>query len=698
MNLITRTPLLAGLFAVSVFVSAFLLFQIQPMISKAILPWFGGTPSVWTTCLLFFQAVLFGGYLYAHLVTTKLSPKWQAGVHSSLLLAACLTLTIVPHEAWKPTGREQPILRILAVLLATVGLPYFVLSTTGPLLQAWFGRVFAGSSPYRLYALSNAGSLLALISYPFVFEPAIGLSRQAVFWTSGFVGLAILCGICSWLPAFFRTSSTELDSQQPPDESKPIAQDGRQRVGGKWWHWMSLSMMASVMLLATTNQVCQDVAVVPFLWVVPLSLYLLTFILCFDGERWYSRMGFGLAGAISVGGVLFIMQDPTEYHLTTQIAVYFAALFTTAMVCHGELARLKPEPERLTAFYLTLAAGGAAGGILVAVVAPLVFPLFLEFHLGLLICVLLSLGVYWHEAKQNGRVPLLHKLVVVGTGAGLIAAGYVVVSNAEDVLGASFRVERNFYGVIRLRESHSGDPSEHTKTLVHGRISHGFQYQSPEKAMWPTSYYGPDSGVGRTFQILKERHPELKVGIVGLGTGTLSAYGREDDFFCYYEINEAIVRMAREEFSFLKKSPAENEIVLGDARLQMEQRPPQGYDLLILDAFSGDSIPTHLLSKEAMKIYTRHLAPDGVLAIHISNIHFDLAPVVLALADQAGFDAKLTSGNSDEETGQSANYWFIGSPDSSIVNHELLNELKWKRPDERILWTDDFSNLFSVLK
>lgn len=690
--------MIALLFAVSVFVSAFLLFQIQPLISKAILPWFGGTPSVWTTCLLFFQSVLFGGYLYAHWLTEKLKPHWQAIVHSALLLVACLTLTILPGNDWKPTGEEQPVARILLVLLVTVGLPYFVLSTTGPLLQAWFGQLFPDTSPYRLYALSNVGSLLALISYPFVFEPALGLSMQAMVWTMGFLSLSLLCGSCSWVAALRRNQATKTPTPPTTEESKPISSETPPQTGGKWWQWFVLSMTASVMLLATTNQVCQDVAVVPFLWVVPLSLYLLTFILCFDGERWYSRIGFGLAGAFSAGWAAFLLLSPEGFGFFVQILIYFCALFTTGMVCHGELARLKPEPSRLTAFYLTLSAGGAAGGIFVGVVAPLIFPLFFEMHLALAVCVVLSVGVYFHEAKQRESIRKFKTLGILCSSVGVLGIVLLAATEMIQLRESTSQVKRNFYGVIRLKDVDSSEPDLHQKQLLHGRILHGFQFLKPEKSMTPTAYYGPDSGVGRTFEILQDQHAQMRVGVVGLGTGTLATYGRDGDFFRYYEINEDIVRIAQEEFTFLKQSPARKEIILGDARLRLERESPQNYDLLILDAFSGDSIPAHLLSTEAMEIYTRHLAPDGVLAVHISNLHFNLAPVVNALTDQAGLESLMALANNDQESGQNANCWFIASRDGATIKNKIYRDLEWEMPEKRILWTDDFSNLFSVLR
>ncbi|MCA9070277.1 MAG: fused MFS/spermidine synthase, partial [Planctomycetaceae bacterium] len=522
-------------------------------------------------------------------------------------------------------------------------------------------------------------------------------STQAMFWTVGFLGLALLCATCGWVAALIRNRATD-NPALVTDELQPVPQETAAPTGGKWWQWFVLSMTASVMLLATTNQVCQDVAVVPFLWVVPLSLYLLTFILCFDSERWYSRIGFGLAGAFSAGWAAFLMISPEAFGFFVQIVIYFSALFTTGMVCHGELARLKPEPARLTGFYLTLAAGGATGGMFVGVVAPLIFPLFFEMHLALTLCVTLSVGVYFHETRQRNTVHNFHKIAILCSLVGVIGVVFVLGKDVRELVGSSSQVERNFYGVIRLKDIDSDNPDLHKKRLLHGRILHGFQFQSPEKSMWPTTYYGPDSGVGRTFQILHDQRSQLKVGVVGLGTGTLSAYGREGDEFRYYEINEAIVRVATEDFTFVKQSPAKTEIVLGDARLQLEREDDQKFDLLILDAFSGDSIPAHLLSAEAMEIYDRHLAPDGVLAIHFSNLHFDLSPVLVGLADVSHLQSRLTTGRTDLETGQNASQWFIASRDGAILQEEAYADLKWDMPERRILWTDDFSNLFSVLR
>jgi hypothetical protein len=685
-----RSRSLAVLFAAVIFVSAFLLFQIQPLISKCLLPWFGGTPNVWTTCLLFFQSALFGGYLYAHVLSQRLQPAWQALTHLLLLCLAVALLKILPGEEFKPGGDEAPVPLILAALAVSVGLPYFLLSATGPLLQNWYARILPGSSPYRLYALSNAGSLLALVSYPFLFEPMIGMGRQADWWSAGFCAFALLCGTCAVCVAWSKLSRSEsTPALQPTSTPNPVR-------SGSAWRWFGLSMLASVMLLATTNQICLDVAVVPFLWVAPLSLYLLTFILCFDSDRWYSRTICGLAGAFTLVLTTFLMLQSAGVSLVVQAGVAFAAMFLCCMVCHGELVRLRPGPERLTKFYLTISAGGAAGGLFVAVIAPLVFPLYLEMHLSIALCCVLTLLVFLREkTERDGRSPLLFRAataivtLVVAAALGLQAAG-VVQGSAE--------VKRNFYGVLRVEHQLTDDPDQHTLNLRYGRILHGVQFQSADKREIPTTYFGHDSGVGRVLLASRDRRSSLRVGIVGLGVGTLAAYGREGDRYRFYEINPDVLHLADRHFTFLSDCDATIEIVPGDARLSLEREPRQQYDVLVLDAFSGDAVPAHLLTREAMSVYAKQLAPHGVLAIHISNLHFDLSPVAAALVESQDFHFRLLRGTGDHDTAQTSSLWLAASRDESLLNAPEVAQITVAAPESRVLWTDDFSNLYEVLR
>ncbi len=683
------------LFAVSVFVSAFLLFQIQPLISKAILPWFGGTPSVWTTCMLFFQMLLCGGYAYSHLVTDRLTPKWQGAVHATLLIVSLAFLHIVPSIEWKPVGDESPVLRISLLLLSTVGLPYFILSTTGPLLLRWFSLAEPKASPYRLYALSNAGSLLALLSYPLVFEPLMRISTQATSWSVGFMAFVVLCLGCAtrlWtLPASNDAARREL---------QPASSGSRPVTFRTYAVWFSLAMVASWMLLAETNEICQDVAVIPFLWVVPLSLYLLSFILCFESDRWYRRSWYSLSTAGFVLAVCWLQSFGARVFLPLQLAIYFASLFCIFMMCHGELARLRPDPKSLTAFYLTMSAGGAGGGLFVGLLAPMIFPAFWEHYLGQIAACIIALLVYFDHRGWTAEVnppPTLWKglAIVLFVGVGTVFAA--AVSNYT----ASIAMVRNFYGVLEVET----DDIEDAIVLRHGRIMHGLQLKGIPSL--PTMYYGFKTGVGRAIEELRERKKPLNVGLVGLGAGTLAAYGQKGDEFRFYEINDNVTRLAQEHFSFLKNCPSKIDIIHGDARLVLEHETPQGFDLLVLDAFSGDAVPTHLLTQEAMQVYLKHLQPNGLIAIHISNIHFDLRRVTDALADASGLQALTleTATVIDPGTGMQSlinpgSRWVLMAGDAESLKSERYQEVAAKETlaeDRRVLWTDDFSNLIEVL-
>jgi hypothetical protein len=692
------------LFAAAVFVSAFLLFQIQPLISKSILPWFGGTPSVWTTCMLFFQLLLCGGYLYSHLVTAHLPPSGQGILHAALLLISLAFLDVLPSIDWKPTGSESPALRIVLLLFSTVGLPYFILSTTGPLLLRWFSLLQPAASPYRLYALSNAGSLLALLSYPSLFEPLMRISTQAKGWSIGFVLFAILCGACITslrrLPLSGSVAQSEIKQSHRRDRPFTF------KAGCVWF---ALAMVASTMLLAETNEVCQDVAVIPFLWVIPLSLYLLSFILCFESDRWYRRSWYSVGTAVLVLAVCWLQSFGLRTFLPLQLLIYFAALFSICMLCHGELARMRPDPKWLTAFYLTLSAGGAGGGLFVALLAPHLFPGFWELYLGLIASCVISLLVYFDhrgwtvddKANSNlnspNRPPLLATIlaIILFVGVGTVFAA-AVMNYTE-----SIAMVRNFYGVLEVEH----DDIEDAMILRHGRILHGVQLHGIPSL--PTMYYGYKTGVGRTIEDLRERKPRLKIGLVGLGVGTLTAYGKEGDSFRFYEINENVTELAKEHFTFLKNCVSQVDIVHGDARLLLENESPQDFDLMVLDAFSGDAIPTHLLTQEAIQVYLRHLHEDGVIAIHISNIHFDLRRVTEALAAASNLHSTTleTSAVIDPVTRTQSlidpgSRWVLMARDAELLDRPRFTEIAVQEelsPNRRVLWTDDFSNLIEVL-
>ena len=479
-------------FCVAVLVSSFLVFQVQPLISKFILPWFGGTPGVWSACMLFFQSLLFLGYAYAHFSIRYWSAGRQVAVHAVLLIVAAATLPIAPDVAWKPNGSEPPIGRILGMLTMSVGLPYFVLASNSPLLQAWLRKANPEATPYRLYALSNVGSLVGLLSYPFVFEPLMTNETQAKFWSAGFGLFAVSCLWCGWRA--FRASASAEESisrralapgstvtlNQQPDASAFRLMPPNDEPSPTWLDkslWFGLSACASTMLLAITNQVCLDVAVIPFLWVIPLSLYLLTLILVFDHERWYPRHGFVMALAVVVTCVTLVLFQGSGLPILVQLGVHFGALFVCCMVCHGELAKLKPNPRHLTSFYLAMAAGGAAGGIGVSLLAPLVFERLMELQLGLVACAVCVLAVLYRERpylNKYGR-PIWAWTAVVVSSLGLLR------SYAGETHKDELATSRNFFGVLRVLRENKHDPDHAEIQLVHGRTIHGRQFVSPEK-------------------------------------------------------------------------------------------------------------------------------------------------------------------------------------------------------------------------
>lgn len=687
-------------FALTILTSAFLLFQVQPLISKFILPWFGGSPAVWTTCMLFFQVVLFAGYAYAHLSSRLLTPRWQAVVHLAVLAIAMCSLPIAPGASWKPTdASSSPTLRILLLLAANVGLPYFTLSATGPLIQSWFARAYPGRSPYRLYALSNFGSLLALVSYPFVFEPVFDVLFHTKLWSIGFACFVVPCAAAAlWLRLRADATATAAASQTDGTDQTARPTLGRRAL------WLGLPACATLMLLATTNHVCQEVAVIPFLWVVPLSLYLISFIITFDHERWYSRRVFGWATAVltlAVAGIhpLGSLLDKVNYDLgfTQQVLLYFGALFSICMLCHGEMVRLRPSARYLTEFYLMISAGGALGGALVSLVSPALFTTFFEWKVGL--AVSFSMGALvvvraWAKKLPPGK-KYARLALMLPIAAGLVCIG-AFQSDDDDPIDIS----RNFYGVVSVGDADEDSPTDHYRAMIHGATVHGRQYLAADKRRLPIAYYGLESGVGRTLQFLqKQKAGPINVGAVGLGVGTLACYARAGDRFTFYELNGDVESMARKHFTYLSDATGEAKVVLGDARLSLETAPSQAFDALVLDAFTGDAPPAHLLTEEAFAIYLRHLGPDGVLAFHITNRRVDLMPVVQGLAEHFGFQVVriFTPWNGEKLLFRSD--WVMLTKNSAFV---AAVPSVLPPPDGKtratVLWTDHYNNLFSLLR
>lgn len=671
------------LFVLTTFLSAFLLFQVQPLLSKAILPWFGGSPAVWTVCMLFFQVVLFAGYVYAHVTTRYLPRKIQAGLHMALLTAAVCLGPIVPEESWKPGASDDPTNRILTLLTICVGLPYFVLSTTGPLLQAWFARTSSGASPYRLYALSNVGSLLALLSYPFAFEPAFDIAHQGQFWSWGFVAFGVCCAVCALANVLTKSENLIAEDSDIVANGELVQVTCTDRA-----LWILLPATACLLLLATTNQVCQEVAVIPFLWVMPLTMYLLSFILTFDSTRWYRRPVFVGGLLLSSLASVWMMTEGGQAPIVGQLLAYLSMLFCGCMVCHGELVRLKPHPRFLTSFYLCISAGGAAGGLFIGLLAPRLFTGYYEWHLGILLACLLSLVVILRDSTSSlykGRQPwawtsLLACLAMVAIGLSV---------HLRKI--SEFRTDstRNFFGVLKI------EAYPDVVVMKHGGVIHGKQFTDPSKLRTGTAYYSSGSGIGLLLGTCRPDRP-LKVGLVGLGAGTTAVYGREGDHFRFYEINPEVLRLAKKYFSYLSDCPAKLDVVLGDARLQLEQEEPQEYDVLALDAFSGDGVPVHLLTSEAFDVYRRNLKPNGVIAAHVSNRHLDLRPVLRAQAERLKMKMVVLTQRGNDE-GAEHNKWVLLTSDAQLLARQELQGDSPQDEGKKILWTDARSDLMAIL-
>jgi hypothetical protein len=759
------------MFGATIFLGAFLLFQIQLLIGKYILPWYGGVPTVWTTCMLCFQVALLLGYAYAHVMVRRLPGGPQRFLHlvavaGSLVvigvLAARWRVPLLPDTAWKPLASDAPVWHIVQVLAVAVGAPFLVAATTSPLLQSWFGTTYPATSPYRLYALSNLGSLLALLTYPALFEVWLPLRVQAWFWTGSFVVFALGVAGCAVV------------SRGRPPASVPHATPvtGCAPRAGDWLLWLSLAACPSALLLATTNYVSQEIAVIPFLWIVPLSLYLASFVLTFDGDRWYVRGAWATLLALGVTLSAFILDRGTAAHVLLQLAVAALALFAACMVCHGELARTKPAASYLTAFYLALTVGGALGGVLVSLVAPVVFPGTWEYPLGLWLVAVLALVAFrrdrrsplhaaprwtivvtvsaalavaayvfrwsvplswtpeisdawlfgapaaiagaaltsqaWAHRRRTLDVaqtapPRLVSLTTLVVGLAVIVVGFALAHVAWQPLRGTVAHARSFYGIVHV-EAYDPEGGGILR-LRHGRIIHGTQYKAPDDVRQPTAYYGRDSGIGLAIEHHPKRETGLRIGVVGLGAGTLAAYGRAGDALRFYELNPDVTRLAGRDgrtFTFVRDGEGEVEVVGGDARIALEAElargAPQRFDVLAIDAFSSNAIPAHLLTREAVAVYLAHLDPGGILALHVTNRHVDLEPVVRGLAKHFGLAHVFVASIGGVLTWKS-DWALLARDPARLAIPEIADAASFELSDPPVaVWTDDYSNLLSLLR
>ena len=680
----------------AILLSAFLLFLVQPLLGQAVLPWFGGSPATWLTCLVAFQGLLLAGYAWAHLLD-RLAPRTQVLAHAALLLLVGGWLlvrgTVLPAPSWRPTGEEEePALQVLLLLAASVGPPYLLLSATTPLLQGWYARLRGGPLPYRLYALSNLGSFAALMAHPFLLQPRLDLPVLGSGWAVGFlvfVALALGCGV----PLLARTRA----GAEQPLERGP-APDGLTRA-----LWVLLPACASALLLATTNQLCQDVSAVPLLVLLPLGLYLLSFVLCFEAERLTGRGPWLLLLVPALAAQLYARERGVLMEVEWRILAHCGALFVTCVVLHGEVARLKPAPGRATAYYLSLAAGGALGGAAVALCAPRLFASYLELPISLLGAAALILCAWWRDPRGwPARQPPVRRRAWALVGLALLALfGEALRALEAEERVAARVVARSFHGVLRVEEAEAG-PGHLLRWMVHGQIDHGAQWvEPPTRRREPVSYYWPGSGVGRLFAQLRDR-PPLRLGMIGLGSGALSTYARPGDRLRFYELDPLVERLAEEWFTYLSDARARGvalEVELGDARVSLEREPAQAFDLLVLDAFSGDAVPTHLLTREALELYLRHLDQEGVLALHITNRSLDLRPQVEALARAAGLEVVVLETPEDRRVPARPCRWALLSRDRELLDAPLLRAVALSTPAPELEpWRDAWCDILPLMR
>lgn len=669
------------LHALAIFLASCLLFFSEPMAGKRLVPLFGGSAAVWTACLVFFQTALLLGYCCAHWLATHVRPRAQ-GFFYLILLAVGLLFAVNLTPPIRANA-SHPMISVFWMLSLLLGVSFVALSAASPLLQAWHARLNAADTnpraTYRLFALSNFGSLTALALYPIVIEPRLTLRAQALAWSCGYFLYLALCAAIVFL------SRGNTDPVSNPD----VAQDAGRASLSQLTLWLGLGACGSLLLSAVTSYLSQNIASMPLLWIVPLTMYLLSFIIAFQGDWFLPRPITLLLLAAALGALAYVcVRDRTELHLAFIIPLFSAALFICCLFCHRELYERRPAAEYLTSFYLSIAGGGALGAFFVGVLAPLVFPANYELHWALILTAALALLVTW-------RQHVVWRLLWVG---GTIAMVLVFASYVRDASAESIAKMRNFYGTLRIDETVMDEVGP-VRTLFNGPIMHGTQFRRDSLRGTPTTYFGPGSGVGLALSLCCADRPR-RVGVIGLGAGTLAAYGRPGDVFRFYDINPLVVKVAHDYFTFLADSKARIEIAPGDARISLQNEAPQHFDVLVLDAFAGDAIPIHLLTREAVAIYARHLQPGGTIAFHVSNKYFDLAPVVAQEAEQLSLSVILIKTTDDSSRGEYGSDWALVSSNKDFL---ALPDLQLDaEPIPQIpalhLWTDDYNSLLPILR
>jgi hypothetical protein len=725
------------LFTVTIFLSAALLFAVQPMFARMVLPVLGGTPAVWTTCMVFFQSALFAGYAYAHLGVRRLGVRRQAAMHLVLMTAALCAQPILVSPSWTPPAVENPSFWLLGRMAMSVGLPFFVIASTAPILQRWFAstRHAHADDPYFLYAASNAGSLAALLAYPLIVEPSLRLHVQSVAWSTGYVALVALMAACA--SAVWRAHANHEETARTAAVRPSAGSTWKTRL-----RWMALAAVPSSLMLSVTTYISTDIAAIPLLWIIPLLLYLLTFVLAFARRRWISTSFAArlLPPAICVAAMLLVAEINTAAWAV--IPAHLAVFCLAALVCHQQLADERPDARELTAFFLWMSAGGALGGLFNALIAPVIFSGAAEYPIGLLLVGLLRPGrahasrdvrLTWFEALSavllglfalpiseltHALAPQLNDVVSRAVIFGLPLIGVLALASnptrfgvalATLLLSSTFlaglenRVvyqHRNFFGVSKVMDDRDGG----YRYLVNGGTLHGMQALNPARAGEPLSYYSRLGPVGQLFDVLDARASTKRVAAIGLGSGSVACYGSADQEWRFYEINPTVVAIARDRnlFTFVSTCLPSATFEIGDARMTLAKANGE-FDLIILDAFSSDAIPIHLITREAVALYLQKLAQHGVLLFHITNRHLDLAPVLGNLAADAHLTAiveRYEPAPADKARGGLPSVWVTMARHPGDLG-PLLHDPRWCPLESRAgasAWSDDFSDLVSAFK
>lgn len=682
----------AGVYGFSIFLGAFLLFLLQPMVAKRILPWFGGGASVWGACLVFFQGTLLGGYALAHKFGQDTRTFWRL-FHLILLFGALLLLPILPSVYWKPESDAKPMLAILSLLFGTIGLPYLVLTITSPLVQSWLTEDYPKLNVYRFYSLSNLGSMLALVSYPVAIEPFLTLRAQSWLWSALFT---LYAGALGWI-GIVRFRARFLGAAREPSPVELTGSDSTS-ISGRL-AWILLGALPSALLVSLTTQLTTNIAPIPFLWILPLGLYLLSFILCFDHPRWYRRGPMLALFPVAIAFLVLLVSD--QHRLSTPakaIPLAILSFFVFAMVCHGELVLRKPSPRRITGFYLHVSLGGFLGGVFSGLLAPSLFRSPIEILLILVFGIIFVPFLVFRGWEELRESPLRRMYLAASSGFALVFGGVVYYQHLQ-ALQQSVAVTRNFYGALRVMEE--GEDDDRVRTLIDGHIRHGSQFLSEARRGAPTTYFGPGSGVQRVFQALNNQ--PRKVAILGLGAGTLARYGQAADEFHFFELNPDVIAIAQRDFTYLRDSPSRFKLISGDGRLSLERLPVQGYDLIILDAFTSDAIPIHLLTREAFQLYSSHLKQDGVIAINITNRYLDLDAVLGNLAKALRMDGVLITNGGNLGQGLFGSKWVVLAGRGGGRPNPVLDEVRahggaLPSLEDKATWTDDHSNLLGIVR